>query len=166
METFLNDLISILEEQRGHQAALVELSERKTQAITEGDADGLRGIVEEEKAVLGLIKSVERRQSRCVQQLALALGLPEAQVRMSLIIEKASGAQREALIRLREELTALIDRQIKHNDINMKLLQMNMDYVQFMLNTASHQKSGATYGQGGSIQNSAGAARQLLDRKV
>ena len=166
MQAILDDLIAILEEQRGHQAALVELSERKTQAITQGDADGLHGIVEEEKAVLGLIKAVERRQSRCVQQLAQALGLPEAQVRMSLIIERAEGTRREALMRLREELTELIDKQIKHNDINMKLLQMNLDYVQFMLNTATNQKSGATYGQGGSIQNGPVAPRQLLDRKV
>ncbi len=166
MEPILNDLIAILEEQRCHQAALVELSERKTSAITVGDADSLHGIVEEEKALLGLIKGVEKRQSRCVREIADALGLPETQVRMSLIIEKAEGSQREALLRIREDLTGLIERQMKHNEINMRLLQMNMDYVQLMLNTASNQKSGATYGQGGSIQNAPGSPRKLLDRKV
>ncbi len=166
MEPILNDLIAILEEQRGHQAALVELSERKTKAITVGDADALHGIVEEEKTVLGLIKGVEKRQSRCVRELAQAMGLPETQVRMSLIIEEAEGSQREALLRVREELTGLIERQMKHNEVNMKLLQMNMDYVQFMLNTASNQKTGNTYGQGGSIQSPPVSPRKLLDRKV
>ncbi len=166
MQAILDELIAILEEQRSHQAALVELSERKTKAITAGDADVLHGIVEEEKAVLGLIKGVEKRQSRCVRSLAEALNLPEEQVRMSLIIERAEGSQRQALVRLREELTALVEQQMKHNEINMKLLQMNMDYVQFMLNSATNQKSGATYGQGGSIQSATSASLKLLDRKV
>lgn len=166
MQAILNELIAILEEQRGHQAALVALSEQKTQAITDGDAAALHGIVEEEKAILAQIKAVEKRQGRCVHGLAEAMGLPEHEVRMSLIIEKASGPQREALIGIREELTVLIEKQLKHNEINMKLLQMNLDYVQFLLNTATNQKTGATYGQGGSIQKTAGAARQLLDRKV
>ena len=166
MQAELNDLIAILEQQRDHQAALVELSDRKTKAISGGDVTVLHGIVEEEKAALDRIKAVEALQDGCVKRLAQALGLPADQVRMSLILQKAQGSQREKLMALRDELTGLVDKQIRYNETNMRLLQMNLDYVQVLLNAATNQKTGTTYGSGGSMQRQEGSARRLLDRKV
>jgi flagellar biosynthesis/type III secretory pathway chaperone len=85
---------------------------------------------------------------------------------MSVVIDSAEGDQKQALIRLREELSDLVDRQVRDNDINMKLLQMNMDYVQFLINASSNQQAGSTYGNAGSIQKVVGCVRRLLDRKV
>jgi flagellar biosynthesis/type III secretory pathway chaperone len=166
LQELLADLISILESQREAQAALAGLSERKTQAITAGDAGALQAVVEEERAVLARIKAIERKQGQCTASLAAQFGVAAAEVRMSLVIEKAGGEQRQALIRLRDELSDLVDRQIRHNDINMKLLQMNMDYVQFLINASSNQQAGATYGNAGSIQKAVGSVKRLLDRKV
>lgn len=85
---------------------------------------------------------------------------------MSRIIDVAEGAQKESLQRIRNELSALVEKQINSNDINMKLLKMNMDYVQFLINTTSNQQTAPVYGNSGSMDKPAGGAKRLLDRKV
>lgn len=166
MKAELAILVDILEQQKAIQGVLVELSERKTKAIASGKTDALSAIVEEEKSLLAQIKAVEKKQAHCVDKLAALLNIPSADVRMSLIIEAAQGEQKEKLVKLRDELSALIDKQIQSNEINMKLLQMNMDYVQFLINTTSRQQTGPVYGTGGTLDKPAEAAKRLLDRKV
>jgi flagellar biosynthesis/type III secretory pathway chaperone len=166
MKAELSVLLEILEVQKTLQTSLVELSEKKTKSIASGNAESLSSIVEEEKSILAQIKAVEKKQSRCVERLAALLGMPVDAIRMSLIIEKAEGEQKESLNRIRNELSLLIEKQLKSNDINMKLLQMNMDYVQFLINTTSNQQSAPTYSNGGAMQKSSNGSRRLLDRKV
>lgn len=166
MQGELSVLIGILEEQRDCQAALVELSESKIKAITEGNHAALQSIVEQEKGMLNHIKAVEGKQSGCTQRLAALLSVPQDALRMSLIIDKAQGKQKESLVHIREELSVLIEKQLKYNEINMKLLKMNMDYVQFLINSTTSQMASPTYGNGGIIQKTAGSPKRLLDRKV
>ncbi len=85
---------------------------------------------------------------------------------LDVVIERAEGEQGRKLMRLRDELSDLIGRQITRNDVNMKLLQMNMDYVQFLINASSNQRAGSTYGNGGNERKAAGSPKRLLDRKV
>jgi flagellar biosynthesis/type III secretory pathway chaperone len=165
MHELLTELIEILETQRDAQAALVALSERKTQAITKGDGAGLQAIVDEERIVLARIKVIEKKQSQCGAKLAPLLNVAASEIRMTVVIEQAQGDQKRRLEALRDELGALIDQQSKLNDVNMKLLQMNMDYVQFMINASSNQRAEPTYGSGGA-QKAAGSVKRLLDRKV
>jgi flagellar biosynthesis/type III secretory pathway chaperone len=162
----LATMIGILEEQRDLQASLVSLSEKKIKAITAGDADTLQGIVEEEKGLLGRIKLIEKKQAQSVVRIAQQLSVPVSDVCMTLIIDVAAGAQKETLAHLRGELSGLVEKQLKCNDTNMKLLQMNLDYVQFLINATSRQQVGPTYGSEGSIVGTAAGKRKLLDRKV
>jgi flagellar biosynthesis/type III secretory pathway chaperone len=166
MHELLSDLIAILEAQRDAQKALVELSERKTQAITQGDTSALQAVVDEERAVLAEIRLIEERQSKWAIQFAQAAGVQAPDVRMALVVERAQGEQKRKLTRLREELSDLIGRQINRNDVNMKLLQMNMDYVQFLINATSEQRAVPSYGKGGNERKTAGSPKRLLDRKV
>jgi flagellar biosynthesis/type III secretory pathway chaperone len=166
MQELLAELIGILETQRDVQAALVELSEKKTKAITAGAASALQAVVEEEKGVLARIKAVEKKQAQCTARLSELFCVPASEVRLALVIEKAEGEQKQSLIRLRNELSGLVEKQIRYNDVNMKLLQMNMDYVQFLVNASSNQQTGPTYGNLGSIQKTVGNIKRLLDRKV
>jgi flagellar biosynthesis/type III secretory pathway chaperone len=166
MHSELAVLLEILEAQRACQASLVELSEKKIKAITDGNTEALTDCVNAETNILSEIKIIEKRQSKCVERLAALLGIPVESVCMSLIIEKAEGKQKAELERLRKELTELVEKQIKYNELNMKLLQMNMDYIQFLINTSSNQQIAPTYGNGGSMHNSTGSPKRLLDRKV
>lgn len=166
MQELLSELIEILEAQRDAQAALVELSEKKTKVISGGDAQGLQAIVDEERGVLTGIKAIEKKQGQCAAKLAALLHVQAADVRMTFVIEHTRGEQKEKLERLREDLSALIEKQISLNEMNMKLLQMNMDYVQFLINASSNQKADPTYGNFGSIQKTVGNVKRLLDRKV
>jgi flagellar biosynthesis/type III secretory pathway chaperone len=166
MNELLSELIQILEAQRDAQAALVGLSEKKTKAISMGDAAGLQAIVDEERAMLAHIKAIDRKQGQCAAKLAALYDVPAQDVRMTLVIERAEGETKLRLETLRDELGALIGKQAAHNDVNMKLLQMNMDYVQFLINASSHQQLDPTYSNGGSMQKTVGTSKRLLDRKV
>jgi flagellar biosynthesis/type III secretory pathway chaperone len=166
MHELLSDLIAILEAQRDAQKALVELSERKTQAITEGETSALQAVVNEERAILAEIRSIEGRQGKWAAKFAEAAGLQAPDVRMALVIERAEGEQKRKLTRLREELSDLIGRQINRNDVNMKLLQMNMDYVQVLINATSEQRSVPSYGKSGNERKPGSSQKRLLDRKV
>ena len=159
-------LIIVLEEQRSIQASLVSLSERKIEVIASGDVDSLQTITEEEKEILSQIGAVEQKQTECVEHLAAALAVPAAQVRLSLVIEKAKGIQREKLCKLRDELTALVDKQLKYNEMNMKLLEMNMDYIQYVINKSANQHAAPTYGNSGNVRKLPVSSARLLDRKV
>jgi flagellar biosynthesis/type III secretory pathway chaperone len=166
MRALLSDLIAILETQRDTQKALVELSERKTQAIASGDISSLQAVVDEERAVLTQIKALEQRQGQWAAEFAKKAGMQPQDVRMALVIERAEGEQKKTLARLRDELSELIGRQISRNDINMKLLQMNMEYVQFLINATMEQRADPTYGDGGKERKAEASQKRLLDRKV
>jgi flagellar biosynthesis/type III secretory pathway chaperone len=166
MQELLAELIQILEAQRDAQAALVALSERKTKVITAGDAAGLQAIVDEERAVLTGIKAVEKRQGQCISKIAALAGVQASEVRMAFVIGRAEGEQKQKLEALREELSVLVEKQVGYNDVNMKLLRMSMDYVQFLINASSNQQTAPTYGNLGDMEKTVGNIKRLLDRKV
>lgn len=165
MQQELANLITVLEEQRDIQAELVGLSERKIAVIAAGDVDALSAITEQEYQVVSRIADVERKQSASVANLAVLMGKPAAELRLTAVIDRAQGHQKQRLRELREELTVLVDKQVQYNDMNRRLLEMNMEYIQFILNRSIREPAAPTYGSAGDMQRLPQHAR-LLDRKV
>ncbi len=165
MQQELANLIDILQEQRDIQSSLVALSERKIAVIAAGDVDTLSSITEQEQQAVSCIAAVERKQTACVENLARLMGRPVAELRLAAVIEHAHGQQKQILSKLREELTALVEKQVQYNDMNRKLLEMNMDYIQFILNRTTREAAAPTYGSAGDMQRLPQRTR-LLDRKV
>lgn len=165
MQQELANLIAILEEQRDIQSSLVALSERKIAVIAAGDVDTLNEITGQEQQAVACVAAVERKQTACVENLARLMDKPVAELRLAAVIEHAHGQQKLLLSKLREELTALVEKQVQYNDMNRKLLEMNMDYIQFILNRATRETAAPTYGSAGDMQRLPQRTR-LLDRKV
>lgn len=165
MQQELANLITVLEEQRDIQAALVGLSEKKIAVIATGDVGALNEVTEQESAMVARIAAVERKQTACVTALATFMGIPAAQLRMQAVITAARGSHKQHLITLRDELTSLVEKQVKYNDMNRRLLEMNMEHIQFLLNRNGIEKAAPTYGSDGDVQQLRAQIR-LLDRKV
>lgn len=165
MQQQLASLITVLEEQRDIQAALVGLSEKKIAVIAGGDVNALNEITEQESAIVARIAAVERKQTACVESLAAFMGVPATQLRIQAVITAARGPLKQRLTTLREELTVLVEKQVKYNDMNRRLLEMNMEHIQFLLNRNGTERSAPTYGSDGDMQQLRSQIR-LLDRKV
>ena len=159
MNSAIERMIAILDRQRQEQCSLLDLAQRKVRAIADGNIDALQ-------VALVRISAIERDQSACIGELSQELGVPVPDVCMSLLIERAAPEEARRLTALRGELTTLVEQQTQHNAINMKLLEMNMQYVQFMINTSVREQVLPTYGAGADTRSAATAARTLLDRKV
>lgn len=166
MSSAIERMIDILNRQRDQQAALVALSQRKVRAITDGDVTALQTITDGELETLGRISAIESEQSACVDELSQELVVPVNDVCMSLLIDRAEPDQSRRLKTLRQELTALIDQQSRYNETNMRLLEMNMQYVEFMINTSRGEKARPTYSATADVETAGAVTRRLLDRKV
>ncbi len=166
MSSAIERMIDILDRQREEQRSLLDLAQRKVRAIADGNVDALQAIIDGEQEALVRISAIERDQNASIGELAQELGVPASDVCMSLLIERAAPEESSRLAALREELTTLVEQQTQHNAINMKLLEMNMQYVQFMINTSVREQVVPTYGAGADTRSATTAARTLLDRKV
>ena len=167
MQQLLNQFTETLAQEREVHTELLTLSEQKKDAITRNDIISLDRIVKGEEVLLSRLNQWEQKRRACVRDLAGQLGRPEGEVVLRDILPLCGRAQQEQLETLHEELTSLLQRQLAVNDLNKRLIESRLEYINYSLETAAGAgQSFHTYGGEGRESGRPARKTNIIDQKI
>ncbi|MCL2078471.1 MAG: flagellar protein FlgN [Oscillospiraceae bacterium] len=133
MRQSISDLCAILKEQKAVLTNMLTLSEEERQIIVSGQSDKLEGVIRLEMKELGKLGGIEKRRMLLMQTIAEELCIPELELTVSKIAERADSDESEAIRKLQEELTPLLEQHSAVNKENRSLIKAHVEYSQTML---------------------------------
>jgi len=168
VQQVLTQFADTLSAQREVHMELLSLSEQKKDAITKNDVPSLDRIVKGEEVLLSRLNQWEHKRRECVRELAGQVGRPVGEVVLRDFLPLCDTDQRERLETLHTELTSLLKRQIAVNDINKRLIESRLEYINYSLETASDAGQSAfhTYGEEGREFGRPERKTSFIDQKV
>ena len=155
MRQELKAMYDLLLEQKQVQEGLIKLSYEKRQVILNNDTARLSDIVAQEQKDIVKMNSIDKQRVRLIPGIAGALGVPEAEVTLSVIIDGAGPDERNEFFLLQKELTSLINSQLELNKMNKDLLEAHLEYADAMLSVIAEPEDPLNnfYGDDGRANN-------------
>ncbi|MDR2670156.1 MAG: flagellar protein FlgN [Oscillospiraceae bacterium] len=167
MQTLLDAFCAVLTAERDVHRELLRLSEAKKVAITENNLSDLDGIVKQEQILLTRLNEEERKRRDCVNALAARLGQRAADIVLQDFLNVSDVRHAEQLNALYTELTDLLDRQVRLNEINRKLIESRLEYIHYTLDAVSQRQSPSRlYGVDGADAPAPARKNNIIDQKV
>jgi flagellar biosynthesis/type III secretory pathway chaperone len=129
----LRELLTLLHEQKRVLETLLELSREERQVIVDGEAGKLENIVRLELRELSKLGAIEKKRAALHKTISVEFNLPEGDVTVSAIAERAEPKGRENIKKLQTELTDLIGKHTTMNMENRELIKAHLEYSEAML---------------------------------
>jgi len=133
MRQTLTDLCAILQEQKAVLKNMLELAKEERQIIISGESDKLENVIRLELKELNKLGAIEKRRTELHKTIASEMDIPEAELTVTKIAEKAEPDEKAAIKKLQEELTPLIAEHTAVNKENRQLIEAHIEYSQTML---------------------------------
>ena len=134
MRVILEDLRKLLLEQKTVLEELLGLSLEERQIIISGEAAKLEDVVRREFKGLSKLGALEKKRLLLHKDISAELGIPEDEITVSAIAERAEPGERETLSGIRDELLAMAQKHSEVNSENRELIKSHLEYSEMMLN--------------------------------
>ncbi len=156
--TFQEELIQLLKAEVQMLKDLLKLSLEKTDVIANNDVNSLTNITRKEEILVEKVVDLENDRVKVLDSWGIPIDTP-----ISDVIKKLSENENtEQLEKHKEELQTVMDDLRVRNEENAKLLQSNLDWVDFNINLIASAETPTPYGQG----NEKNEGNKIFDRKV
>ncbi len=156
-------IVDVLKDEINLYTEIVNLSKKKTDVIVDGDTKGLEEITKKEHYFIKQAIQLERNRDECLKELKLKYGDDTKESwTLSDVLVNASEDERQVLTDLGNQLIGLINEQAKLNDINARLINSNLEYINTLI---ARIGDSSTYKTDGTI-NKTNSNLSILDRKV
>jgi len=133
MRQTLSDLCGLLREQKEVLGSMLKLAKEERQIIINSESDKLEGVIRLELRELNKLGAIEKKRLALHKVIAAELGLPDDEITVSKIAEKAEPDERQAITELQTELMPLIEEHAEVNMENRELIKAQVDYSETML---------------------------------
>ena len=133
MRQTLEDLYSLLLEQKQLLEILLDLSREERRIIISGEAPKLEEVVIKEMRELSKLNAIEKKRLALHPAIAGELGLTENDLTVSAIAEHTEPDERVLLKNIQVELTSLLK---QHKDLNMEnreLIEAHFEYTEAVM---------------------------------
>jgi flagellar biosynthesis/type III secretory pathway chaperone len=158
-------LISSLAELAVVYRIIVEISQKKKQALISADVEELDRLIKQEEALILQIGKQEIARNQITLDLASVYGLSAKEFTLAKAKE-LGGAEVAAQLQVVEnELTSIIGDLAPLNKTNSELIQQSLNYVNYSLNLLTQNSAGTNYAAKGA-DKSAPRSKTLIDAKV
>lgn len=143
-----SSLIDLLEKMLKLHKSLQQISLNKTAVIKEGNLTSLTALMQEEQKHIHAINTLEQKRIGLMTELTgkKSAGLQEA---LPHIEEK----EHEPLLRMQEEMLAVLTALKETNTLNQLLLEQSMQFVSLNMDLLMPSADGQTYGNRGDDQS-------------
>ena len=158
MKQIIDDVYTLLLEQKCVQETLLGLALRKREAVVKNDVDELTLIVNEEYFALSQVNKIEKQRVKAMAGATEAVGKPAKNITISDLIEHADDRQRPLLRTLQKELVDVLTRLKAQNDENGALVDAQLEYIAMMLSVVA--------GSEDPLNNFYGSDGQALDVEI
>ena len=133
MRPVLAQLCTILGDQKAILEDMLRLSLEERRIIVNGEAERLESIVRQELKELSKLGAAEKKRLELHGAISAEFGLPESQVNVKSIAQRATNAEREAIIVLQSGLMGLIEQHVAINNENRELINAHIEYSEMMI---------------------------------
>lgn len=158
-------LIKVLQYEYKTYSAVLDLGIKKTDCLVSNDMDGITAITEEERKAAEKTSQLNQAREELVQQISSDLGEDYKSFNLKKLEEKIDEPYKTQLKDVGEKLSAVIKKLSDRNDINRKLIENALKYIDFNIQLlSSPQPEAPTYGKTGN-EVSNGMKRSVIDFK-
>ena len=140
MRPTINDLCALLQEQKAVLVNMLELSKEERQIIINGESDKLENVIRLELRQLNKLGAIEKKRTELHKVIAAEFDIPENELTVSMIAERAQTDEHDAIRKLQKELVPLIEEHGNLNKENRKLIETHMEYTETMLELMSESE--------------------------
>ena len=160
-------LIGLLEKHVKLHKGLLHLANKKTEILKNGDMEALTEVIKEEQKYATAIKQIERERVHAVETMYDNLPSPKNDGTLTECIALAEGEEREALERLRDDLSTVLAELKDVNLLNQQLIQQSLYFVNVTLDMVLPQPQDINYGKRSGDNSSAYENRRsMFDSKA
>ena len=148
MASLANDLIAVLREENSCYEYLVEIGNKKKQAVIKNDVELLKDISSKENAIVGRLQKHERQRISLVTALCDVLNVKDTSINLlelaDIIREQP---ERDTLVELYNKLRETLSEMKEVNEQNKLLIANAIDFVDFSVNLirSSLDPAGSVY---------------------
>ncbi|MDR1736333.1 MAG: flagellar protein FlgN [Oscillospiraceae bacterium] len=166
MKELVARFAEVMRETYAVHGELLGLSEGKKSAILDKNIASLDGIVRKEQLLIARQKDLERRRLACVEEFSQRTGERPENITMLVFAEHAEPEQAQDLRALAEKLMETLNKLRKSNDINNKMIQGRLEFINCMIDSISSLQETSVYSAKGLEAGRGGKAAKLYDKKV
>lgn len=159
----IESIIGVLEQLEAAHAEMLELGERKKEAVVANKVDILISLINQESKLLKRIELIEQQRFLAVHQFLEGRGIKS---KLNLTISELTRlvfdtAEKKRLLQAQTSLTDVLEKVKYLNESNQQLIKQSLSYIDFFIETMSfHAESEATYQN--PLEKSYGIARSGL----
>ena len=128
-------MIDVTTEEKELYEQIYSLSLKKKATIIKGDVDLLKNTVEDEQSLLEKACEIEERRQRLSEELFERHGIPRDKRIVDRLAEHENEADGQKLLDISSELRQIVNRQKRVNDINRKLINTQLEYLELSLDS-------------------------------
>jgi flagellar biosynthesis/type III secretory pathway chaperone len=165
----LKPLISTLEELIAIQEQLVEISQKKKDILIDGDIEKLSQLIAEESKLVRKMGKLEEERVFQVKEYLGRQGITSDEVTLSQLLSIIPSKEgKETIQSLADKLQKTIGQLQQHNDLNSKLIQDSLDYINHSLEMMTDNSGeGMNYQRpAGSVKKNPSTGRSFFDTKA
>ncbi|NEU62434.1 MULTISPECIES: flagellar protein FlgN [unclassified Paenibacillus] len=159
----IESIIDVLEQLEAAHVEMLELGERKKEAVVANKVDILISLINQESKLLKRIELIEQQRFLAVHQFLEGRGIKS---KLNLTISELTRlvfdtAEKKRLLQAQTSLTDVLQKVKYLNESNQQLIKQSLSYIDFFIETMSfHAESEATYQN--PLEKSYGIARSGL----
>jgi flagellar biosynthesis/type III secretory pathway chaperone len=146
METFIHQLLDVVEKLLKENRSLYRESERHKQALIDGDISKIESSVQNMGKHVTYIANLEEQRQRLSHQFAEWFGIPPEEITASFLIERIDEKSAKRLEKLTHELQSVIVDLAQSNERNRMLLQTSLQYLNKTIDLVASVTSQDSYG--------------------
>lgn len=166
MKEKLDRLVVLLAELLNLYQGILELSKKKRSVLVSGgNPQELEGITKQEEILILQIGKIEKIREGIIREIIASEKLNCKQLTLSQIQSVADEDTAEQLGQLSDKLKVIADELTTLNEVNTRLLQQAMNFINYNINILAQHTSDSTYAPQGQSGKQA-QARTFFDQKV
>lgn len=166
MEELLIKIADNMTNEKAFYIELLELSQAKTAIVTEKRIKDLEKIVEMEQDLIVRIGNIDGDRQDLLEELASFQGVPGESITLTHLIQWSNGDIKARFQSLQDDFQDIVNRQQHLNEVNSKLIETNLEYVDFALHLMAGQgESGKVYEKKGQVSQG-NQNRNLFDTQA
>ena len=146
MASLMDELLTVLRQEKEGYDALLSLNEPKRKAIVKNQIDDLTKVTEKEEEISSVLKNLEKVRVRILKDMAVVLGQEGKVLTVTAVIDLLSGQpdNQKALIDARDALVTSANDMRFMNEQNKILLEQALEMVEFDLTLFKSMKQAPT----------------------
>ena len=158
----MNELLEILQKELNIYEEILKISKNKTDIIKEDRALDLDPLVREEEEKVAQVIALEKKRLACVRRICVYLQIEDTNISISELSKYVD--EKQELLDFKEKITKVLRDLKRTNNLNQKLIQSSLEYVNFMVNLTTGANQNVTYGATG--QKNAKGQTNFFDMKL